>query len=58
MRIADAAFNRQDALMRSYKELVKRIPLVQTLVEQGEVDALEALYKNVCNYVSTPTILI
>jgi hypothetical protein len=40
--------NRQEALMRSYRELIKRIPLVKTLVEQGEIESLEALYKNVC----------
>jgi len=33
--------------MKSYEELVKRIPLVKTLVEEGEAEALEALYKNV-----------
>ncbi|KIM77418.1 hypothetical protein PILCRDRAFT_12056 [Piloderma croceum F 1598] len=36
----------QNAMIRSYEELVARIPLVKTLVEQGEVDSLEALYKN------------
>jgi hypothetical protein len=33
-------------MMRSYQELVKSIPLVKTLTEQGDTDSLEALYKN------------
>ena len=40
-------YTRQNAMMHSYEELVTRIPLVKTLVEQGGVDSLEALYKNV-----------
>ena len=55
--IADLRHNRRDALMRSYKELTKRIPLVKTLAEQGDVDVLEALYKNVCACIPTSTLL-
>jgi hypothetical protein len=43
--------------MRSYKELTKRIPLVRTLAEQGDVDVLEVLYKNVCACIPTSTLL-
>jgi hypothetical protein len=39
--------------MRSYKELIKRIPLIKVLAEQGEGDALETLYKNVCSRIFT-----
>jgi hypothetical protein len=46
--LADVLANRQEALMRSYRELIKRIPLVKTLIERGEIESLEALYKNVC----------
>jgi len=43
---SDELNEERDALMRSYKELTKRIPLVRTLAEQGDVDVLEVLYKN------------
>ena len=54
--IADLRRDRRDALMRSYKELTKRIPLVKTLAEQGDVDVLEALYKNVFTNIYTSAI--
>jgi hypothetical protein len=38
---------REDAMLRSYGELIKRIPLVKSLVEDGTAETLEALYKNV-----------
>jgi len=38
---------RSEAMLRSYDELIKRVPLVKYLVEDGDVEALEALYKNV-----------
>lgn len=34
-------------MMKSYDELLKYVPLVKTLAEQGESEALEVLYKNV-----------
>ena len=34
-------------MARSYNELVKRMPVVKTLTEQGDTDALENLYRNV-----------
>ena len=46
--IADLQYYRQDFLVRSYNELICRIPLVKTLAEQDDIDALQALYKNVC----------
>lgn len=44
---------RQEAMLRSYHELVMRIPLVKNLVEVGDAEALEALYRNV-SCVRTP----
>ncbi len=38
---------RQDAILRSYSTLITRIPLIKILVENGDVEALETLYKNV-----------
>lgn len=34
-------------MARSYKVLIKQIPLIKTLVENGDADALENLYRNV-----------
>jgi hypothetical protein len=34
-------------MQRGYSELIKQVPLVKSLVEQGDVDALSALYRNV-----------
>ncbi len=38
---------RQDAMLRSYSTLITRIPLIKILVENGDMEALETLYKNV-----------
>jgi hypothetical protein len=41
-------------MIRSYEELVKRVPLLKDLSEQGDAESLEVLFKNVslpsCNY--------
>jgi hypothetical protein len=34
-------------MIRSYQELVKRVPLLKDLSEQGDIESLELLYKNV-----------
>jgi hypothetical protein len=34
-------------MLRSYAELIKRVPLLKHLVEGGDAEALEVLYKNV-----------
>jgi hypothetical protein len=34
-------------MLRSYDELIRRVPLLKHMVEEGEAEALEALYKNV-----------
>jgi hypothetical protein len=34
-------------MIRSYRELIKRVPLLKDLSEQGDAESLEALYKNV-----------
>jgi hypothetical protein len=34
-------------MLQSYIELIKRVPLLKTLGDSGDVDALETLYKNV-----------
>jgi hypothetical protein len=34
-------------MLRSYGELIKRVPIVKGLVESGNAEALETLYKNV-----------
>jgi hypothetical protein len=39
--------NRSKAMLRSYDELIKRVPLVKHLVASGNAEVLEALYKNV-----------
>ena len=38
---------REDAMLRSYSELIKHMPLIKSLVEDGSAETLEALYKNV-----------
>jgi hypothetical protein len=35
-------------MLRSYGELIKRIPLLKHLRDNGDAEALAALYKNVC----------
>jgi hypothetical protein len=34
-------------MIRSYEELVKCIPLLKDLMEQGDAESLDVLYKNV-----------
>lgn len=34
-------------MIRSYEELVKSIPLLKDLMEQGDAESLDVLYKNV-----------
>ena len=34
-------------MLRSYGELIKRMPLIKSLVEDGSAETLEVLYKNV-----------
>ena len=38
---------REDVMLRSYGELIKRMPLIKSLVEDGSAETLEVLYKNV-----------
>jgi len=38
------------AMFRAYNELIKVIPLVKSLDEHGDVEALAALYSNVCSF--------
>lgn len=40
-------------MLRSYAELVKRVPLLNLVVENGDTEALEALYKNVLSFFVT-----
>lgn len=44
-------------LIRSYEELVKRVPLLKDLSEQGDAESLEVLYKNVSFYLAAMRIL-
>jgi hypothetical protein len=34
-------------MLRSYAELVRRVPLLNFVIESGDAEALETLYKNV-----------
>jgi hypothetical protein len=34
-------------MIRSYRELIKRVPLLKDLSEQGDASSLKLLYKNV-----------
>ena len=34
-------------MLRSYGELIKRVPILKYLIESGDAEALETLYKNV-----------
>ena len=46
-------------MQQGYSELIKRVPLVKSLVEQGDVDALSALYRNVhCSAIIIPVYLL
>jgi hypothetical protein len=40
-------------MIQSYKELVKHVPLLKDLSDQGDVESLEVLYKNVSLYLAT-----
>lgn len=44
--------------MRSYEELVKRVPMVKKLIEQGDTDAVEQFYRNVCHTILYYTIFL
>jgi hypothetical protein len=46
--IVITVFDHSEKIMiRSYEELVKRVPLLKDLSEQGDAESLEVLYKNV-----------
>jgi hypothetical protein len=34
-------------MLRSYDELITRVPLLKYLIEDGDVEALETIYRNV-----------
>jgi len=45
--------HRENSMIRSYNELIKCIPLLKDLSEQGDTESLEALYKNVSSHLAT-----
>lgn len=45
--------HRENCMIRSYDELIKCVPLLEDLSEQGDAESLEALYKNVSSHLAT-----
>jgi hypothetical protein len=40
-------FDRDDRMLRSYNELITRVPLIKILTESGDAESLDSLYRNV-----------
>jgi hypothetical protein len=49
----DVFDHRENCMIRSYDELIKCVPLLKDLSEQGDAESLEALYKNVSSHLAT-----
>jgi hypothetical protein len=43
----------EKAMMQSYGELIKSVPVLEDLSEQGDIKSLEVLYKNVSVHLAT-----
>lgn len=44
--------HRENGMIRSYNELIKCVPLLEDLSEQGDAESLEALYQNVSSHLA------
>ena len=44
---------RENAVWQSYEALIKHVPIIKTLVAEGDTLALEALYVNVSGFLDS-----
>ena len=44
---------RENAAWQSYEALIKHVPIIKTLVAEGDTLALEALYVNVSSFLDS-----